>query len=208
MSHKPSIANDLRVRRTRKSLREALVSLIETRGFDTLKVSDITEYAMINRATFYRHYRDKEDLLMHCMDDVFEDLLSQLIMPVYDINELDYSIPHTNLKKIFAHIAEHAQFYRVMLGKDGASAFVSRLRMYLQQVATDRWNSSTRNTAGAVNPLVPPELMISFIASGYIGVIVWWVERGCVESPEQMADYILVLTMQGTLRAFGVPPLE
>ena len=56
-------ANNLRVRRTQKLLREALIELIEERGFDALTVGEITERAMVSRAAFYRNYQDKYDLV-------------------------------------------------------------------------------------------------------------------------------------------------
>ena len=40
------------------------------KGFASVTVSDITERAMVNRSTFYRHYLDKYDLLEHYLDDM------------------------------------------------------------------------------------------------------------------------------------------
>ena len=54
MSHKEQ--TDLRVWRTHHFLQEAMVELITEKGFDAITVGDIAERAMINRATFYRHY--------------------------------------------------------------------------------------------------------------------------------------------------------
>jgi AcrR family transcriptional regulator len=53
---------DPRVRRTRKLLQDALYSLIREKRFSAITVQDITERATVNRATFYAHYTDKEDL--------------------------------------------------------------------------------------------------------------------------------------------------
>ena len=47
---------NLRTRRTQKLLREALIALIEERGFDALTVGEVTEGAMVSRAAFYRNY--------------------------------------------------------------------------------------------------------------------------------------------------------
>ena len=47
----------------RRFLREALIDLIEEQGFDALRVGEITERAMVSRATFYRIYQDKYDLV-------------------------------------------------------------------------------------------------------------------------------------------------
>jgi AcrR family transcriptional regulator len=54
---------NLRLRRTQKLLREALISLIEEKGFDALTVGEITERAMVSRAAFYRNYQDKYSLV-------------------------------------------------------------------------------------------------------------------------------------------------
>ena len=50
---------DLRVRRTRKLLQQALIEGTVEKGFAALTVRDITGRAMVNRSTFYRHYLDK-----------------------------------------------------------------------------------------------------------------------------------------------------
>jgi AcrR family transcriptional regulator len=59
---------DLRVRRTRKVLKSALIELTIEKGFAAVTVQDIADRAMINRATFYRHYLDKYDLLGQYMN--------------------------------------------------------------------------------------------------------------------------------------------
>ena len=63
---------DVRVKRTDKLLLEALIELTGQKGFAAVTVSDLTRYAGINRATFYRHYEDKFDLLNHYARTVYE----------------------------------------------------------------------------------------------------------------------------------------
>lgn len=54
---------DPRITRTRKLISDAFIKLSQTKSFSDISVKDITEEAMINRATFYNHYLDKYDLL-------------------------------------------------------------------------------------------------------------------------------------------------
>lgn len=61
---------DLRVMRTREAIRNALVDLIEEKGFESTSVKDITSKAKINRSTFYAHYQDKFDLMNTWLDEV------------------------------------------------------------------------------------------------------------------------------------------
>src|SRR5205814_10536475 len=61
--------SNLRVRRTQKLLREALIELIEERGFAALTIGEITERAMVSRAAFYRNYQDKYDLVEQVLEE-------------------------------------------------------------------------------------------------------------------------------------------
>ncbi len=53
---------DRRIRRTRDTLGDALVQLIQEKPFDEITVQDVLDRACVGRTTFYTHYRDKDDL--------------------------------------------------------------------------------------------------------------------------------------------------
>lgn len=53
---------DIRKVKTRKSIIESFNLLMQKKRFDSIRVSDITTTAMINRATFYDHFADKYEL--------------------------------------------------------------------------------------------------------------------------------------------------
>src|SRR5215467_3779344 len=74
---------DLRVRRTRMALQEALIDLIEEKGFDAVTVGDIAERAMVNRATFYRHYPDKYALVTGIFEEAITQMWREVPLPVH-----------------------------------------------------------------------------------------------------------------------------
>lgn len=53
---------DPRVRRTRQLIEDAFRGLVTEKRFAAISVQDIAERATVNRATFYAHYVDKQDL--------------------------------------------------------------------------------------------------------------------------------------------------
>lgn len=114
---------DPRIERTQEALRGALMALIEERGFDAISVQDITERARLNRATFYLHYRDKQDLLLRTSEAVFDRLVEEA-GPI-DPDNLAFQKPPHQLVVVFQHVANHRDFYRVVLGKSGVPAFVA-----------------------------------------------------------------------------------
>ena len=67
-------AVDARIVKSRQSLRDALINLIEEKGFDALTVGDLCSAASLNRGTFYNHFRDKEDLLATFEEEIMQDL--------------------------------------------------------------------------------------------------------------------------------------
>lgn len=200
MSHNSS-KTDLRVRRTRKLLRDALVGLLMEKDFEIITVSDIAEQAMVNRATFYRHFRDKDDLLLHGIDDVLEDIDARLSQPISDSGQLNHEAPRTNLRLMLTHIRHHAAFYKVMLGQNIAGIFGNRLRDYLRDVVANRWRVLEKQHM--IKATMPLDLILDFYASGYIGAISWWVSQDCPGTIEQMVENLMLLTTSTSDDALG-----
>ncbi|MCC7011677.1 MAG: TetR/AcrR family transcriptional regulator [Planctomycetes bacterium] len=62
---------DRRVRRTQALLNAAFVELFHEQRYDEIRVRDILERAAVGRATFYEHFRGKDELLIHSMAPFF-----------------------------------------------------------------------------------------------------------------------------------------
>jgi len=77
---------DLRVYKTKKSIRETFLNIRRVKPLEKIKVNEICEQAMINRATFYRYYQDvfnlneklEQQALLQLLEnfDAREELLS------------------------------------------------------------------------------------------------------------------------------------
>src|SRR5512142_1962529 len=91
---------NLRLRRTQKLLREALIELIEEKGFEALTVGEIAERAMISRAAFYRNYQDKYDLV----EQIFAEAMQSLFSAVGDLG-------HEHPPQIWVRFFEHVAAY-------------------------------------------------------------------------------------------------
>ena len=55
---------DRRVERTQRSLRKALIELVNQHDWEAVSVQQVCERARVGRSTFYAHYADKEELLI------------------------------------------------------------------------------------------------------------------------------------------------
>lgn len=72
---------DPRVARTTHVLGQALVALIQERDFESITVQQILDRAGVGRATFYAHFRNKEDALQSSYERLFNALEPMLAKP-------------------------------------------------------------------------------------------------------------------------------
>ncbi|MCX6048869.1 MAG: TetR/AcrR family transcriptional regulator [Chloroflexi bacterium] len=181
---------DLRTRRTRLALRDALLALIEEKGFDAIIVQDIADRAMINRVTFYKHYRDKYDLLEQTM----QEMLNELSAPVATL--LQEPTNHAVVDKLvpwLEHVAAHESFYRMMLGKEGNAAFAAQLRDYLEGMVEQTIKRMPRQSTTATLPL---PVLRRFATAGFLGVVMWWLEQNRPLPVQQVAMQLHQLIQQ------------
>jgi AcrR family transcriptional regulator len=68
---------DPRVKRTRRLLLDAFVSLLAEKSFEAITVQDITTRATVNRATFYAHFVDKYALVDELIREGFAQMLQR-----------------------------------------------------------------------------------------------------------------------------------
>ena len=172
---------NLRLRRTQKLLREALIELIEERGFDALTIGEITARAMVSRAAFYRNYQDKYDLV----EQIFEEAMSALLSAVGDLGR---EHPAEIWVKFFEHIAEYERLYQALLGKQGSPWFVRKMRAALAGLVKERGqlphgpNAPDRPVHSFSDAFVPDLVSMLFVEA-----ITWWLEQGRPYTPREIA---------------------
>jgi AcrR family transcriptional regulator len=179
--------SNLRVRRTHKLLREALIELIEERGFEALTVGEITERAMVSRAAFYRNYQDKYDLV----EQIFEEAMSALLL---EVGELGQEHPAEVWVTFFEHIAEYERLYGALLGRKGSPWFVQKMRAALAGLIKERGHlphgsdKSVRPVHAFSDGLVP-----DLVSTLFVEAITWWLEQGRPYSPREIATRTALL---------------
>ena len=66
---KPPV-EDLRQRRSKQHLSEALLELMSERPFREISVVDVCQRARVHRTTFYAHFEDKNALLRYVLAEL------------------------------------------------------------------------------------------------------------------------------------------
>ncbi|HDR6289190.1 TPA: TetR/AcrR family transcriptional regulator [Bacillus cereus] len=184
---------DPRVRRTRILLRDAFIKLLSEKDYEHITINDITELATVNRATFYLHFQDKDDLVVQMIDE----MLTQLFGDALKISSEDKSIDELQryiALHVFEHISQYNEFFRIMLIEKGIPKFMTQMKNFIFTFYKDKFSKARYNTLP-----VPKEVIASYIASAYIGVIKWWLENDMPYSPEVMANQMIQLNSKGPI---------
>ena len=192
---------DRRVRRTRRLLAEAMISLVLEKGYEAVTIRDITGRADVGYATFFRHYESKDALLGDVLEVVLDDLL-RLLKPGETESREDN--PAAVGEALFRYVEENAEICRVLLGDGASTALVRRMveigtRDTLRLYAPD--GEARRGKA------VPAEVAAHHLVVSSIALIRWWLEHVMPYPPERMGEIYQDLIERPTLAvAFDARP--
>ena len=178
------IAHDRRIRRTQTLLAKALIDLVLEKGYEAVTIREITDRADIGYATFFRHYRDKDELLQDVLDVVLEELskLLSVINPDTD--------PAAAGVVFFRYIQQHVEVVRVLLER---RAILQKLIAVVTRQIVDE------HTAQEGSP-VPLEIAAHHLVSASIALVEWWLDNGMPYSAEQMGQIYANLIATPTSR--------
>jgi AcrR family transcriptional regulator len=183
---------DRRIERTMTALRDALMSLIIEKGYDAISIQDIADRANVARATFYLHFRDKDDLMFKSMRVIYDGMFAR--------HPQDLTVEALADDSDFQHIAQYADFYAAMLSAKGSMGFLARVRAYLQE---ELEKSMYQLIPPDVTPRLPRPLIAAYCTGAQIGLIWWWVENRLPIPAEKMALYTMQLSVFGLNWALG-----
>ena len=182
----PDRLEDLRVRRTHKLLWEALMTELAQRSFEEITVKEICERAMVHRSTFYKHYEDKYALLEQGMRQMYDTLVAEVAHVPPSAFSVDHPPPY--FIRVFEHVAEHQQFYKLMLCGEGIGRFQKLVKDYIAEQAL----AKVRELSPANQHVAfPPAMQVQFFAGAFLSLLAWWLENDMPLSPHQMAQYLL-----------------
>jgi AcrR family transcriptional regulator len=188
MNVKPIDKTDRRIRKTRQQLGEALVLLILEKGYDAISIKDITDRADVAHATFYRHYRDKDELLAQRLQEVIQEIEAFTREP---------SLQDAEGYLIFKHAEENATLYRILLSSQGTS----QVRKRVKETIAANILRTCKPLRSAQRGIIPPEAAANHIAGSMLLLIEWWLDENMPYPPHQMAKVYEQLVTGATVNA-------
>ncbi|MCM3758020.1 TetR/AcrR family transcriptional regulator [Sporosarcina aquimarina] len=168
---------DPRSIRTQEMLKNAALTLLnEGVLISQLSVQKVTHRALLNRTTFYLHYRDIDDLVSQLMQDVLHELTNQIegLIQLKDNNKqiqlvqlLDYLYTQRHHLLILFQLEQFEKHLFSLIKK-----LIEKRRMNTSIIPTEFYVDIDIRTASLV------------------GIIMWWLKNGLHLSSDYIADQI------------------
>lgn len=155
---------------TKSYITEALFALMEKKPYDSISVSDIVKKAGIGRATFYRYYKAKEDIIREYFvleTSAFVRSVPQDPQNIDDFYEIIFTA--------FSLLKQEKIAFRRLIDAHMESFYYEYMnRMLVLNFSQNRYSDF----------FYAPY----HIAGSLCNVSIAWVKRDCQESVKQMAD--------------------
>lgn len=159
---------------TKHAIAQALKSLISTKTFEKISISDITQACGLNRQTFYYHFQDKYELLTwiyytegfsHVVDDItFENWDKKILLLLEIMKKEQLFYCHT--------IKLDSHYFMDYLLEITSALFLAAIE------SLDQENKLDENQK---------QFFSHFYAHGICGVILSWVKSNMKQPPEELA---------------------
>ena len=180
------LSTDLRSRRTRKWLQEALLVLMKEKSFREIQITEIADRAQVSRPAFYLHFHSKEELLLSHVDAVFEEFHTELSSEVAadNIDRKKFSI------MLFQYWERYAETLRMVIQAGNPDILLERLKEYVGVIIKE---IAAKTRKPAIDPRLQ-ELIVGYVAGGAYMLLTQWISNKMPFSAEQMGLLFYDLT--------------
>lgn len=169
--------------RVKNQITEGLFSLLRKKTFSEITVTDIVKEAKVARASYYRNFQNKEEIIRAAMDNLRDDLMKDI---QYDddehiFNKENVLVGFTNALKSCLSIKSDL----LALYNNGFGSLIQ-----------ETFNQYIMDFAGNMSSTSIERYKLYFISGAVTNVLISWLNEGAIESPKEIA-YICVKYLDG-----------
>jgi len=173
---------DRRIRRTQRSLHEALISLVLEKNYDSITVQEILDRADVGRSTFYAHFDGKDELLISGTHEL-RNTLNAALQGERSSAKVEVIIGFSGA--MFEHANGYREVYHAFLHTQAWPLFRQRLQEILDEIIRRECKAEIAKLRKAYSE-VPVDLFVHYLTAAFLSVLTWWLDRRARLTPSQI----------------------
>lgn len=158
-------SDDRRIRKTQKSIQDAVIDLIQKKDVSQITVKELAETADINRKTFYMHYSSIEEVLDQIENQLIEKLLNLLDKYDFFNDRFNDSAFFSSLNNL---INEDFDLYQKLIGANSYNFLHIKVKKILKDAIIKAFNNKINDNEETIS------LYAEYIASGVMNMYIQW----------------------------------
>lgn len=157
---------DKRIIKTRTSIKNAFMELVETTEISKISVSELAAKALVNRSTFYLHYTDVQSVA----NDIESEISERIGSAMDDFSAEDiYCSIYSMFGKLTNRLEENLSMKRYIIFSTNSNYIVSKLK----EIFVEKLKDSILSIININEKFI--EYPLTFAAAGIIDCYVKWV---------------------------------
>ena len=160
--------------RVKKQITESLFTLLQKKSFSEITVTDIVKEANVARASYYRNFQNKEEIIEAAMDSLRDELMTDIS---YDDDEHIFN--QENARAGF----EKALTCCLVKKSDLLTLYHNGFGSLIQQT----FNRYIMEFAGNMPVNSVERYKLYFISGAVTNVLIEWLNEGAKEPPREIA---------------------
>ncbi|MEM9949999.1 MAG: TetR/AcrR family transcriptional regulator [Chloroflexota bacterium] len=172
--------------RTREAFIRSALELVIEQGYQTTTVTEIANRADYGRGTFYLYFEDKADVVWAGLKHYMDDWQTHAFDEVKTIQSLRRE--YLSWVAVFKNLRDYWHVYAQIDFTHG-SAVWQKLRDYL--IAS--YEDNLREARYRSDMTLPVPMMARFLYGAVQETMLWWVENGFQQSPEDLAEMVFTM---------------
>lgn len=191
---------DRRVARTRALVLDAFLALMVERGYERMTVQHLLDRAGVGRATFYAHFRGKEELLAASIGRLQAGLRSHwrdgAARGPGAGEPLGFSLA------FFRHVESHRRIYDLIAGRPSEVTVDRHMRGMLAELVREDLQSrpAARRSARTA------DVTVQYLSGALWSLMVWWLVSRARWTADELNAQFRRLALQGVDGVFGPAP--
>lgn len=147
---------------------DALIQLMDNKTLSKITITELTKKAGVPRATFYRYFNEKEDILTK-----YSEYLTELLSLEYR-EKLPDEDP---VFILFSFLKQHRKYLKILVKNHKQDIILNAINQNIEEMMLDDKN----------------KLIASYHAGGIYNIIVEWIKSDFKESPFSLSKEIIHL---------------